>query len=300
MSNIVGSGNAHRVAETESEAETVPVSDRAGEGAGAARGSVPARHALGQALANDAGAIVSEADARAVVDAALRAISEADSPREVFELNKKTMGWALEAKGADPDTARILRSYAQRAAEAVSLRLEVLNGERQLPLSALRQVESELGGLYGSWAREAFAFEPAAVEISSVDGDESAGFSFSYTAGTEEGQAFVIEYENRWVLAPTSVTTETLDRATADMRDYFDRHMAGDLIDEDATPEEVAKMREAIVPVRVMFPREPSDPAGLCDSYDLVITMHNPTGSDHGLFAGINPGTDVVSSYAYK
>ena len=76
--------------------------------------------ALAEALRNDPNNVVSERDARRIVSAALADIEKASNPRTAFESHHRTMEAAVIMRGADPDVADVLATYARRGEALVT------------------------------------------------------------------------------------------------------------------------------------------------------------------------------------
>jgi hypothetical protein len=244
-----------------------------------------ARHALGEALQNDASGNVSPADARRIIDAALGEIGAASNPERAFEAGKRAIAAAKTmANGAG--AARTLATYEARGREAVAARLAALTGSAQLPLDVRDRFIALLRGQMVVSGR-------ARVTITAVRGNERDGFEFEWKSGTKKGAGSAQPYGGTWFFAEKKVERSALDRATAEFRKYFDRDWAPELRDNGMSRAEIRAARDALLPDHALLPGE-DDPLGFKDTYPLVLAFRNETGSDHGCYAGVNPTTGEV------
>jgi hypothetical protein len=241
-----------------------------------------AKDALARALLNDSRGVVSEKDATQIVDAAVSEISRASDPEAKFQANKRYLKAAREVLGYDVDAGKILRSYDARGMSAVTARLAMLSGGPVLPPPLKTAFDDMVrwGGLEG-------VTEAAIV---GVRGSEDTGFVFDWQAGSRTGTAYAIRHQGEHVLSPVDLTSAELQKATDIAKRYFDEHWAPELKDNGASDAEVAEMRRGIRATGVLFDGQ-EDPVGLGDSYPVVVSMENTTGSDHGFWVGFNPAT---------
>lgn len=244
---------------------------------------ITAKDALARALLNDTRGVVSEADANRIVDAAITEISQAADPEAKFESNKRYMKAAREVLGHDVDAGTVLRSYDARGMSAVTARLAMLSGGPVLPPTLKASFEELVrwGGIEG--VRDA--------SVVGVRGSEDTGFVFDWQAGSRSGTAYAIRHQGELVLSPVEVTSAELQKATEIAKRYFDEYWAPDLKDNfDASDAEIAEMRRGIRATGVLFDGQ-EDPVGLSDTYPIVVSMENTTGSDHGFWVGFDPAT---------
>lgn len=248
-----------------------------------------ARIAFTQAVNNDARGIVSENDAKRLVGAGLRDINQSSDPQAAFDNASRYMSASHALLGTDQDARSALSGFASRGQSAVLTRLEALTGKTQLP-KAIERAFAELvrwGDIVTPDADAALS----QIELKNVKGDAQKGFSFDYAIGDVVGTIHATNYEHEWILAPIELSKNDLDQATSAMREYFDAYWADELIsDYDETPESVADMRDSIIPESFIWPGN-TDPIGISDGFPVALAFHNPTGSDHGFYAGFNPAT---------
>ncbi|MBI2377986.1 MAG: hypothetical protein HYV07_28545 [Deltaproteobacteria bacterium] len=241
--------------------------------------SVGIRKALATALTNDKAGSVSKSDAEKISKAGIGEIFESKDPAATFTRAKKVVDAAKLLASSRGGATSTLNRFDARGQGAVTARIEQLTGEKQLPekiSSAFKQTMVDTG----------LAPSKAAVSITNTK-KTSSNYQFDFEIGGKTGRAYAIKYADGYVMSPLKLTKSTLDAATHAMRNAFDEEF------QDMTAElsasERAAMRRAIVPERALFPGEESDPYNYSDEYPLVLSMANPTGSDHGFYVGIDP-----------
>lgn len=242
-----------------------------------------AKDALARALVNDRQGLVSENDAKKILEAAVSEISRSSEPEEKFESNKRFLRAAHEVLGNDVDAGKILGSYDAKGMTAVTARLAMLSGGPVLPPPVKESFDELLrwGGIEGI----------DAANIVGVRGSEATGFVFDWQSGSRSGTAYAIRHQGELVLSPVDLTSAQLQQATDVAKRYFDTDWAPELRDNyGASASEIAEMRKGIKATGVLFSGQ-EDPVGLADSYPVVVSMENTTGSDHGFWVGFNPAT---------
>ncbi|MEW5850680.1 MAG: hypothetical protein AB2A00_17975 [Myxococcota bacterium] len=248
------------------------------------------RRAIGRALTNDRNAVVSQADARKIVAAALSEIGRSKAPEQVYEKSLQHIQDARRFVGGDGDAGEVLQEFETKGRSAVEARLTQITGNAQLPITARDAFKTMVSD---------YDLAQGSVDISDVKGSERSGFEFTWKAGGEEHTAFAVKFQGEWVFSPVKVTKEQLEKAMTAFQQYFDENWAPEILDGGATRAEVRAMRADLRPTRVFFPGE-SDPQDLVSSYPLVFQINNAVGSDHGCYVGLNPDTGETEAYTFN
>jgi len=254
----------------------------------------PVQAAFTRAVSNDNQGVVSERDARNIVDAAVGQIHSSDKPQEAFESSKRFIRAAEVLLGKDRDAKDVLGSYEDVGLNAVTARIGQLTGQTQLPHSAEASFKELMGDhLWGADNQE--------VTISSVEGNEREGYSFDYKAGDNQGKAHIYSYGGEWVSSPVPLEKRDLDRAVETVQSHFDEYLAAELRDDwGLPPEEVASIREGFSPRHVYFPWFSSDPYDFSRDFQICFAMTNPTGSDYGFFVGMDLDGPRAEAYDFN
>jgi hypothetical protein len=245
-----------------------------------------AKAAFTRAITNDRRGVVSENDAKRIVTAALSEISKADDPEAVRGEVSRFVRASHDLVGRDRDVPGILNGFSGQATHAVHARLEALRGGPVLPQSIVNELNdmAKWGNLDGDWR------DDAAPEITATRSHGADGYAFDWERGDASGTAYALNHEGSWVLSPKPVSSADLKAAEEIFKSYFDEYWVSDLVsDYDYEPQEVEDMRDSLSVSRVHFTDD--DPIGLYDSYPLVFSISNPTGSDHGFYVGYDPAT---------
>ncbi len=242
-----------------------------------------ARAAFVRAVSNDHRGLVSRADAERILEGALTDITTSDAPQAAFDNAARYVSASRSLLGTDAHASATLNTFSGAGASAVLARLEALTGQTQLPQVVEKAfadlVEYDELGVTGP------------ISLSNVQGNATAGFSFDYKVGDTSGQAFAAKFDGAWILSPIKLTAADVDAATNAMRNYFDSYWVTDLrSDWGLSDAEIDDMRAAITVDGFVWPANP-DPIGIADSYPVALSFNNPTGSDHGFWAGYNPAT---------
>lgn len=252
----------------------------------------PSRAALAHALTNDQHGVVSAADAKAIVAASVTEIARANDPQRAFVRSQQTVNAALALVAPTGKAQEALKEFGIVGQNAVVVRLGELARAGSLPTDVKRALNVLLV--------DAGVIAPgAAFHTNAVKGDANKGFSFEFSADAVTGKAHALRYGGSWVLSPTPLTKKHLDDATAAMRAWFDAEFAPDLAAADATPAEIAQARAKLLPRYAFFPGA-SDPNDLVTTYPVVLSFDNQTGSDHGLYLGLDPATGDHEAYAFN
>ncbi len=253
----------------------------------------PVRSAFTRAIHNDAKGVVSEKDAKKILDAAVKHIGRSDKPKETYESNQRYVAAATVLLGQDKDAREVLESYNNVGLNAVTARLTAMTGETQLPHGAK---EAFVDLMLSPYWRD----EPE-VKIANIKGNERDGFELDYEVGAHKGKAFITGYEGSWISSPVKLEKKDLDLAVETMQSYFDEHWAAELLDDYDTPaDEIASMRASLLPEHVFFPHMDSDPYNYSEDYELCFGMNNPTGSDHGFYVGLDRATGNADAYDFN
>lgn len=252
--------------------------------------NVSARRALTTAMHNDRRGIVSRADAERIVEAGLGEIAAATDPAAALQNAQRFVAAGQALVGRDHNATDTLNSFRSRGQDAVRARIEELTGNKQLPTSVTRSFDDRLGP-YGSLEVDG----PAT--FTNVKGDDQTGYTFDWAAGNKSGKAYAIPFEGQLVLTDRPVPTAMMKAAVDEMRSYFDSYFATDLLNYGETAASIADMRSSIGISSFLWAGE-DDPVGANSSYDFAFSMHNPTGSDHGFYVGVNrDGTAGADSF---
>ncbi len=252
----------------------------------------PSRAALAHALTNDKHGVVSAADARVIVAESLTEISRANDPQRAFVRTQQTINAALALVAPSGKAQEALKEFGIVGQNAVVVRLGELARAGALPSDVKRSLSVLLA--------DAGVIAPAApFHTNAVKGDASKGFSFEFSAGAVTGKAYAVRYGAGWVLSPMPLTRKNLDDATAAMRAWFDAEFAPDLAAADASPVEIADARAKLLPRYAFFPGA-ADPDDLVTAYPVVLSFDNQSGSDHGLYLGLDPATGAHEAYAFN
>jgi hypothetical protein len=252
----------------------------------------PSRAALAHALTNDRHGTVSAADARVIVKESIAEIASAKDPKRAFERSQQTINAALALVSPDGSAGKTLKEFKTVGQSAVSTRLAELAGAGNLPAD----VKSELKGLLTDAGVIASS---ARFTTEAVKGDATKGFSFEFSAGAVKGKAHALRYGDQWVLSPVPLSKKHLDDATAAMRAGFDTDFAPDMQSWGASAAEIRDARAALKPTYAFFPGS-SDPHDLVTTYPVVLSFVNDSGSDHGLYLGLDPATGDHEAYAFN
>ncbi len=250
----------------------------------------PVRHAIGKALTNDDNGTVSAKDAKAILNAAVGAIKKAKDPEKTYETARADLKAAERFLGRTGEAKETLQSFDQVGRSAVAMRLEQITGNAQLPLAVRDN--------FLAFVKD-HELATGQMKLTNVKGNETLGFSFTWTAGGQAQTAYAVPYLGNYVFSPEKVTKANLDAATKAFQAYFDAEWAPELRDNGNTAAEVRAMRAELKPTHVFFKGQ-SDPNNLVDSYPLVFSFNNPTGSDHGLYCGLNPRSGETEAYTFN
>jgi hypothetical protein len=251
----------------------------------------PSRAALAHALTNDKHGVVSAADAKKIVAESLTEIAVAKDPQRAFVRSQQTINAALALVAPTGKAQEALKEFGVAGQNAVSVRLGELAGAGALPADVKASLKTLLV--------DAGVIAPnASFRTDAVKGDATKGFSFEFTAGAVTGKAHALRYANSWVLSPVPLTKKNLDNATAAMRAWFDTDFAPDMATY-ASAAEVKSAREQLLPRYAFFPGS-SDPQDLVTTYPVVLSFDNQSGSDHGLYLGLDPATGDHEAYAFN
>lgn len=254
---------------------------------------LPPKDVLARALRNDTKGVVSESDARKIVNAALADIAKSDKPENAFESNKRFIDAARALASADKDIPRLLESYVAKGQSAVHARLEQLNGGATLPTDVKAAFSEQL-----KWAD---LTSRDSVTIKNVTGNTTSGYQFKWQdADGKTGDGFAVKHDGDWFMADRKISKANLNKATDLFLEYFDAEIAPEMKNDwGSSAAEIKSARDAVRPTRAYFSGE-SDPHDLVSSYPFVLTFENATGSDHGYFLGFNPGTGESEAYAFN
>lgn len=242
------------------------------------------------ALTNDKAGAVSLSDAKAISEAGIKEIFKSKDPAATFARTQKFIDAAgpLASSGS---VSAMLNKYKARGQGAVEARLEQITGNKQLPASIAKRFKELM-------VDTSVAGSASDVKISGVK-QSSAGYEFKYEIGGETKSAFAISYAGGHVLSPVKLTKTALDAASEAMRDILAEDFQEML--EEHTAAEVKAMKKLVVPDHAFFPGQDSDPYSYTDEYPVVLSLHNPTGSDHGFYVGIDPAKPAeASAYAFN
>jgi hypothetical protein len=252
----------------------------------------PSRVALARALTNDRNGVVSAKDAKVIVEESVAEIKAAKDPQRAFERTTQTINAALALVSPTGAAQKTLKDFSTVGKNAVSVRLTELAGAGALPAD----VKAELKKLLS----EADVIDHRATfRTDAVKGDAQKGFSFEFTAGSVTGKAYALRHNDRWFLSPVPLSKKNLDDATTAMRSWFETDFVPDMQQWGASAQEIREAREALLPRYAYFPGA-SDPYDLVSSYAVVLAFDNESGSDHGLFLGINFATGDHEAYAFN
>jgi len=252
----------------------------------------PSRVALARALTNDRNGVVSAKDAKNIVSESVAEIKSAKDPKRAFERSQQTINAALALVSSTGTAQKTLKEFKTAGKNAVSVRLGELAGAGALPAD----VKAELKQLL---AEADVIDHRAAFRTDAVKGDAHKGFSFEFTAGSVTGKAYALRHNNAWFLSPVPVTKKNLDDATTAMRAWFETDFVPDMQQWGASAQEIKDARDALVPRYAYFPGA-TDPYDLVSSYSVVLAFENQSGSDHGLFLGIEFATGDHEAYAFN
>ena len=164
------------------------------------------RRLLSYAILNDnRGGVVSEGDARALVDAALSALETASDPQALHQEQARFIAAAQQLVGQDRDAATLLAGYVRRAerllagdvssAPASGLPEAVRSG-----FVALAIDNEALGELEGA---------PEFIDAEQVD----EAWCFAWEAGADAGEAWAMPWGEGWVFSPRYLDPELLELA---------------------------------------------------------------------------------------
>jgi hypothetical protein len=120
---------------------------------------------------------------------------------------------------------------------------------------------------------------------------------FTFKAGSKSGSGFATLFNKKWVFTTQKVTQKDLKNVTKAMVSHLKEYF---FEGSDETPQQIAKYCKLVRPQRTFWTGETSDPYNLVDSYPLVFSCTNPTGTDHGFYVGYNPKTKAVEAYDFN
>lgn len=250
------------------------------------------RAVLARAITNDQQGLVSTTDAKRLVEASLKDIEKAKDPQAAFDRNKRLMDAARALAGQNQTANRTLETFVTKGQNAVSTRLSQMTGAGELPADVKGQftaLMNDLGALPVG----------GRVAIRDVKGDARKGFEFNYTSGPNRGTAHAIRTDDTWLLTPVKLTAADLKKATEAMHAWFDSEFAPELRESGSSAADIRAARKAMTPQYAFFPGS-SDPQNLTDSYPVVLSFRNETGSDHGLYVGFNPENGDAEAYSFN
>ncbi len=236
--------------------------------------------ALARALVNDRRRVVSQADARRVVAAAIAAIGRSNDPRRTDEENRRFLAAARELGTGRGPISTILDGYEDKAKKAVTDRLAALEGSDAASLKTILRAAIERT-LHDKGMRDA----NDRVQIVSVEGRADDGYRISYRLAGTTSELFAIRAGGEWLLTRTRLNRAGLDTAMAALRDYYRE------AETDVEGAELARLLDALAFDGTSWADEPGggDPEGLVNDFPIVLEASDPTGSDVRLYVGINP-----------
>lgn len=196
-------------------------------------------------------------------------------------------------QGIDVETAQ----RAAKAYELITGKRVVLDGTlptptpTALPQRAMVALTDVLVDSFGL----ARAARVTVKDVQSVDG----GFKLKVESNVFSGDAFAREVDGRFVIAGKPFSAADFALVKAEARHYFDTTFAPEMEQWGSTRDEIAAARAAFVPEHGFLAGE-SDPHDHVSTYPLVFQIANETGSDHGVYAGLDPTRGVVDVYAFN
>lgn len=229
-----------------------------------------------------------------------------DKAMETVERNLKAVNQATGSGAATISQEEIKRlqgvdaETAQRAAKAYQLitgKRVVLDGQvpasppSALPDAVRVKLLDELVD-YRGLARA------ARVDISNVQ-QKNGGYAFDVKCNVFTGKLFAREVNGALLLASKEFGPADVDLAKRTALAYFDSDFKPDMESWGATAQEIADARAQWLPERILLDGE-DDPDGLAQSYPLVFQIKNESGSDHGIYCGVNSATGDAECYAFN
>lgn len=248
-----------------------------------------ARQLLAAAIHNDPMGVISEADARAMVSAALQEISSARDPAFIYEGNLRFVRAAQVLVGRDADAEVALVNFVSRGQQAVHERLAELDRAGRVPAGvdqAFRWLveQQEILGSVG-----------ALVLSDAVWDADQARWSFVWRADGRSGPAFALRVRGRWVISPEPLEASLVASAERLARSWFSSEYEAEWLDE----QEHAAARDALAVLWQLWPDE-EDPLGLRDRFPKVFKLRNDTGSDEGFWIGLDPQAGGFDAGAFN
>ncbi len=246
------------------------------------------------ALQNDAKHVVSSADARKIVDAAVEDVATSNDPRGTFQAAQKHLA-AAQLIVSGPSAATKLGAFEARGASALATRLAELGGGGSTTLPA--DLKAQFSRML---VEQGLAGAGRATVTTFTDAKTSAGTrSFTWSTANGGGTAYARLDGASWIFAPQAFTSGDVTKVKALAKTYFDASFKVDMEQWGASAAEIAAARAAFVPERALFAGE-QDPHGLVDSYPLVFQISNESGSDHGVYMGFDTATGANETYSFN
>lgn len=239
--------------------------------------------------------------ARVTVDEATDAALEAVR-RNIAAINQTTGAGAgvvsqdeiRRLQGVHAETA----ARAARAYELLTGKSVVLDGRVPASPAPAGLPDGARAALVAVLQEQLLLAPGARVDMKGVRATDG-GFVLQVASHVFSGEVFVKEIDGRFLVAPKPFDDATYALVKAEARRFFDSDFAPDMQQWGATRAEIAAARAACVPSRALLVGE-SDPNDLVSSYPLVFQIDNQSGSDHGIYAGVNPASGDVEVYAFN
>jgi hypothetical protein len=218
------------------------------------------------------------------------AIAMSQVERDLARINQTTGAGAAflsadevkRLQGVNPDTAaRAAKAYELITGRSVALDGVPTSPGRGLP-AAMRSALTE--------ALATVDVDPAARvdirNVRTVDG----GRAFEVSSNNFNGSLFAREVDGTVFVASKPFDANTVRVAARAALADFDANWRPEMEANGNSAAEIADARASWQPIRIFLDGD-SDPTGLTADFPIVFSIRNDTGSDHGVYVGVDPAS---------
>ncbi len=270
-----------------------------------------------ESLANDGK--ISTAEAKKMRDQAKADISHAETSQLAADAWTEAQRYFYAALQLvqSPKAEKILTRFIEEDGIAAVYARATELSQPHIPESAKDALKDALFQLAGTVT--AFSGQPK-LSIDSFEGNSNDGYSVKFTlkgsdSGNEKtlsGTAFLLNYHDHWVVSPTKITVQNIDKVMKAVGEYFkevvrddhasiEYYLSATDISQTKEKAELKKLLSGFYPTQVFWPsKESAQSTGselweyqsiLFGDYQNVIRISHPK-IDWALIVGFNSGSE--------